>query len=253
LNVGFSFISLELINRRLPCIPCNDLEPQALSLAAEGCISLASWVASDPKGLNVRDAVSPSPAMGTHHPMDPSSPHSGTFVCVRPSPMRRGYRQPRSRWIDEPQHQHRDSERHRQVAGLAVRGGREARISLHPYPALSKGEWGHRGIGYPCCAVGATAEKLASELDEGMFVVITVGEFCYRKRQTKAGEMSRLEILVWRVQMGDASPPGAAVAARLDDAATPESRPRVRSLNLSPTRSPASLTYPRPRVASMAM
>jgi hypothetical protein len=42
----FPFISPEIINRRLPCITCNALELQGLSLAAEGCISLASRVAS---------------------------------------------------------------------------------------------------------------------------------------------------------------------------------------------------------------
>lgn len=77
-------------------------------------------------------------------------------------------------------------------------------------------------LSIPCCAVGATSEKLAADLDEGMFVVVTVGELCYRKRQTKAGEMSRLEILVWRVQVGDASVPGAAVAARAETGTTPE-------------------------------
>jgi hypothetical protein len=42
----FSFIFPEIINRRLPCITCNAPEPQGLSLAAEGCIRLASRVAS---------------------------------------------------------------------------------------------------------------------------------------------------------------------------------------------------------------
>jgi hypothetical protein len=41
-----AFIFLGLINRRLPCIHCNDLEPQGISLAAEGCIRLATGVAS---------------------------------------------------------------------------------------------------------------------------------------------------------------------------------------------------------------
>ncbi len=54
----------------------------------------------------------------------------------------------------------------------------------------------------PCCAVGHTAEKLAGDLDEGMPIIISAAELCYRKRQTKAGEVSRMEILVWRVQVG---------------------------------------------------
>ena len=52
----------------------------------------------------------------------------------------------------------------------------------------------------PCCAVSATAERLASELEEDMAIVITSGKLCYRKRQTKLGEQSRLEILVWGIE-----------------------------------------------------
>ena len=47
----------------------------------------------------------------------------------------------------------------------------------------------------PCCAIGHTAEKLAGDLDEGMPVLISAAELCYRKRDTKAGEVSRMEIL----------------------------------------------------------
>jgi hypothetical protein len=68
-------------------------------------------------------------------------------------------------------------------------------------------------LSIPCCAVSSTAERLASEMDEGDFVVITVGELCYRKRQTRAGEVSRLEILVWRVQKGEPALAGASVVA----------------------------------------
>jgi single-stranded DNA-binding protein len=53
-------------------------------------------------------------------------------------------------------------------------------------------------LSIPCCSVGATAEKLAGELDDGSAVVITSGELVYRKRDTRDGEKSRLEILVWR-------------------------------------------------------
>jgi single-stranded DNA-binding protein len=74
----------------------------------------------------------------------------------------------------------------------------------------------------PCCAVGSAAERLASELEDGQHVVITSGKLYYRKRTTKAGEHSRLEILVWTVDQlssslqdetsgraeGDASPAG---------------------------------------------
>jgi hypothetical protein len=65
---------------------------------------------------------------------------------------------------------------------------------------------------FPCCAVGSTAERLAGEVDEGHHILISVGELCYRKRQTqKHGELSRLEILCWRLQILDrASVPVAA-------------------------------------------
>jgi single-stranded DNA-binding protein len=56
-------------------------------------------------------------------------------------------------------------------------------------------------LSIPCCAVGATAEKLAGEIDEGHAIVITAGELVYRKRDTKDGPKSRLEILVWRCQV----------------------------------------------------
>jgi hypothetical protein len=49
----------------------------------------------------------------------------------------------------------------------------------------------------PCCAVGSAAERLASEIDADMHIVITSGKLCYRKRETKLGEQSRMEILVW--------------------------------------------------------
>ena len=41
----------------------------------------------------------------------------------------------------------------------------------------------------PCCAIGHTAEKLAGDLDEGMPVLISAAELCYRKRATKSGEI----------------------------------------------------------------
>jgi hypothetical protein len=52
----------------------------------------------------------------------------------------------------------------------------------------------------PCLALGATAERLASELDDGDAILITGGTLTYRKRATKLGEQSRLELLVWTVQ-----------------------------------------------------
>jgi hypothetical protein len=41
------------------------------------------------------------------------------------------------------------------------------------------GEW---HLYLPCCAVGATAERLAGDLDDGVAIVITSGKLCYRKR-----------------------------------------------------------------------
>ena len=51
----------------------------------------------------------------------------------------------------------------------------------------------------PCTAVGAAAERLASEIEDGQHIVISSGKLCYRKRTTKLGEQSRMEILVWQV------------------------------------------------------
>ena len=54
----------------------------------------------------------------------------------------------------------------------------------------------------PCCASGAAAERLHEQLDEGLHIALTSAKLCYRKRQTqKSGEQSRLEILVWQVEV----------------------------------------------------
>jgi single-stranded DNA-binding protein len=77
----------------------------------------------------------------------------------------------------------------------------------------------------PCCAVGTTAERLATEVDEGDFIVVTQGELVYRKRSTKDGEKSRLEILVWRVQKGEPNLAGASVVSEAA-ADTPAPEPK---------------------------
>jgi hypothetical protein len=59
---------------------------------------------------------------------------------------------------------------------------------------------------WPCCASGSTAERLVSELEDGQHVVVTSGKLCYRKRSTKTGEVSRMEILVWQVDRLSTSP-----------------------------------------------
>jgi hypothetical protein len=59
----------------------------------------------------------------------------------------------------------------------------------------------------PCFAPGATGERLHDQLDEGMRILVSSGKLAYRKRSTKLGEQSRLEILVWQVDVlagGDA-------------------------------------------------
>jgi hypothetical protein len=63
----------------------------------------------------------------------------------------------------------------------------------------TKGEW---PLYVPACAAGATAERLAQEITEGDYILITSGQLCYRKRTTKsAGEVSRLELLMWSVEV----------------------------------------------------
>jgi hypothetical protein len=43
------------------------------------------------------------------------------------------------------------------------------------------------------------AERLAEQINDGDHIVITSGRLTYRKRSTKLGEQSRMEILVWAV------------------------------------------------------
>lgn len=52
----------------------------------------------------------------------------------------------------------------------------------------------------PCCALGNVAERVAEQITEGDHIVITSGRLTYRKRSTKLGEQSRMEILVWSVE-----------------------------------------------------
>jgi hypothetical protein len=49
----------------------------------------------------------------------------------------------------------------------------------------------------PCVTSGSAAERLASEIVEGQHIILTSAKLCYRKRTTKLGEQSRMEILVW--------------------------------------------------------
>lgn len=87
-------------------------------------------------------------------------------------------------------------------------------------------------LSIPCCSPGATGERLAEELSEGDFIIVTVAELVYRRRETKEGEKSRLEILVWRVQKDDAALATSGAAERSADHTrnelTTEPPPKVR-------------------------
>jgi single-stranded DNA-binding protein len=88
------------------------------------------------------------------------------------------------------------------VKGLALRyaadGKPELRFTLEQTEHAIDGKpWTSY---WPCCALGPTAERLASELDEGQRILVSSGKLCYRKRTTKLGEQSRMEVLVWTVE-----------------------------------------------------
>jgi hypothetical protein len=53
----------------------------------------------------------------------------------------------------------------------------------------------------PCCASGAAAERLSGEITEGDHIVLTSAKVCYRRRQVKGTEQSRMELLVWQVDI----------------------------------------------------
>jgi hypothetical protein len=83
-------------------------------------------------------------------------------------------------------------------------------------------------LSIPCCSPGSAGERLAEELNEGDFVVVTVGELVYRRRETKEGEKSRLEILVWRIQKDDSALSGVSATAEVPETAS-TTEPRVES------------------------
>ena len=67
---------------------------------------------------------------------------------------------------------------------------------------------------WPCTASGSAAERLAGEITDGEHIVLTSAKLCYRKRSTKLGEQSRLEVLVWQVDvLSESSGPAQADAA----------------------------------------
>lgn len=84
-----------------------------------------------------------------------------------------------------------------QVKNLALRYAADGKPELRFTLIQQEGTW---PLYLPCCAVGAAAERLASEIDADMYIVISSGRLCYRKRANKSGvEASRMEILVWSV------------------------------------------------------
>jgi hypothetical protein len=105
-------------------------------------------------------------------------------------------------------------------------GSPEYRFTLYRETQNAEGQTFPLSI--PCCAVSGTAERLASETDEGDFIVVTQGELVYRRRDTKDGEKSRLEILVWRVQKGESNLVGALVVTEPMLEPAPEPPPKVR-------------------------
>jgi single-stranded DNA-binding protein len=90
----------------------------------------------------------------------------------------------------------------------------------------------------PCCALGSAAEKVAAQINDGDHVVITSGRLTYRKRSTKLGEQSRMEILVWAIDV--ITPAGVPQEARSADG---EGGDSSTELNDAPEPMPA----PKPR------
>jgi hypothetical protein len=85
------------------------------------------------------------------------------------------------------------------IERLALRYDDAGRPELRCTVKHTKGEW---PLYVPACAVGATAERLAQEVTEGDYILITSGQLCYRKRATKGGgDVSRLELLMWAVEV----------------------------------------------------
>jgi hypothetical protein len=89
------------------------------------------------------------------------------------------------------------------VKNPALRYGADGRPEFRFTLIQQEGNW---PLYLPCCAVGAAAERLAGEIEADMHIVITSGKLCYRKRETKLGEQSRMEILVWSVDRRSESP-----------------------------------------------
>jgi hypothetical protein len=81
------------------------------------------------------------------------------------------------------------------VKSLALKYDTQSRPELR-FTLKQPGDW---TLYLPCCASGSAAERLAGEIEDGQHIIVTSGKLCYRKRTTKLGEQSRMEILVWTV------------------------------------------------------
>jgi hypothetical protein len=107
------------------------------------------------------------------------------------------------------------------IKGLSLKYDSESKPELRFTLAQETGgynEHGHPWVSYwPCCASGATAERLAGELEDGQHIVITSGKLVYRKRSTKTGDQSRMEILVWQIDRLSASPAAETSQGAADD------------------------------------
>jgi hypothetical protein len=121
------------------------------------------------------------------------------------------------------------------VKNPALRYGADGRPEFRFTLVQQEGSW---PLYIPCCAMGSAAERLASEIEADMHIVITSGKLCYRKRETKLGEQSRMEILVWSVERLSESPQG----ERSDDA---EGGPPSDMENSAPEPKPRRRSYPK--------
>ena len=123
------------------------------------------------------------------------------------------------------------------VKSLALRYATDGKAELRFTLVQTEKDW---PLYLPCTAGGATAERLASEIEDGQHIVITSGRLCYRKRTTKAGEQSRLEILCWSVEVLADSPGAETSPPPVDDSASVEPASRSEA-----ARRPRKRPYPK--------
>ena len=124
------------------------------------------------------------------------------------------------------------------VKSLALRFDSQAKPELRwTLVATDQGPDGQPWTSYwPCCASGSAATRLAEGIENDQHIILTNAKLCYRKRSTKFGEQSRMEILVWQVEKlqddsaagGGVVPEGAAeIVEHEPTSAKPPRRPRL--------------------------